>query len=84
MTLAPATTAPMKYLHAKPNIKPTNEHSPYSNPDPHIKLNLKTYHNPNPNPNSLEKLRSEQLSPGQMSCHLRVIEISPGHYVRTD
>ena len=54
MTFAPVILAPMKYLHAKQNIKFNFIQNSSHNPNPHIKLNLKPYHNSNPNPNSLE------------------------------
>ena len=59
----------MKYLQAKPNVTSIYKQNPYPNHNPHIKLNLKPYYNPNSNPDFLEKLRLEQLSPEQMSCH---------------
>ena len=62
MTSAPAKIAPMKYLHANPNIKSIYKQTPYPYPNPPIKLNPKPYFNPNPD--SLEKSRAEQ-----MSCH---------------
>ena len=65
-----AAIAIMKCFHAMANIKSIFKQSPYySNHIPHINLNLKPYHNLNPNPNSLEKLRPEQVSREQMSCH---------------
>ena len=72
MTFAPATIAPMKYLHAKPNKKSIYQqnHYPYNNP--HIKLNLKPYHNPNPNPNSSEKLRPEQIYCRRSKCRVTI------------
>ena len=56
MTFAPATIAPMKYLHVRADIKSIYKCNPYPNPNPHIKLNLKPYHNPYPNPNPHIKL----------------------------
>ena len=78
MTFAPATIAPMKYLRAKQNVSFTDEHNCYSYHNPHIKLNLKPYHNPNPNPDSLENLRPEQLSPEQMTCNQATIRRTRG------
>ena len=53
MTFAPATIAPMKYLHAKQSMMYcTCTHSQtLNNPYfiPHIKLNLKPYYNSNHN-----------------------------------
>ena len=40
-TFALATNAPMKYMHAKPNVKSIYKQNPY--PNPNIKLNLKPY-----------------------------------------
>ena len=44
MTFAPATIALIKYLHAKPNIKPTHKQNPNPNPNLPITLNLQPYH----------------------------------------
>ena len=84
MTFAPATIAPMEYLHAKPKIKCIYKQNSYPNPNRQIKQNLKPYHNPNRNPNFLEKLRPEQLSPEQMSCHLMDTHIIPKIYTGQD
>ena len=64
MTFAPATTAPMKYLHVMPNIKSIYKQNPYSNHNLDINLNLKPYHNPNPIPNYLEKSKTGAIFAG--------------------
>ena len=57
MTFALATLAPMESLHIKPNMDPKPKPNTNLNPYPPIFLNQKTYHNQNPNPIPLEKIR---------------------------